>query len=426
LDFAVCKTIFKFTTFQQKEHNELVNKRYSLAVARFFKTRYKPISTEHEQEIMLTIGQINLRDKGQVRRFVDIPYRLYRHHPQWVPPLRPDVELMLNKEKHPFYEHSDADFFIAVRDGRAVGRVAALVNRRFNDYHHTRQAQFYLFECEEDQEAADALFEQVFAWARAHGLNKVVGPKGFGALDGYGLLVEGFEHRQMMTMMNYNHRYYPRLVENLGFRKEVDFISCYLGAEAFNLPERVHSIAERVQKRGTLQVKRFTDKAELKAWADRIGRAYNAAFVNNWEYYPLTAREIKFILDNILVIADPKLIKVITHDDQAVGFLFGFHDVSAGLQRARGRLLPFGLLNIFWELRRTKWVALNGAGILPEFQGRGCNALLYAEMEKTIKDFGFEHADLTQVADTAVQMRSDLVNLGGKLYKTHRVYARDL
>jgi hypothetical protein len=140
----------------------------------------------------------------------------------------------------------------------------------------------------------------------------------------------------------------------------------------------------------------------------------------------LTEREIKFILDNILVIADPKLIKIILHDDQVVGFLFGFHDISAGLQRARGRLFPFGLLNILWDLRRPKWVALNGAGILPGFQGRGGNALLYAEMEKTVKDFGFEHADLTQVADTAVQMRSDLVNLGGQLYKTHRVYVKDL
>ena len=100
--------------------------------------------------------------------------------------------------------------------------------------------------------------------------------------------------------------------------------------------------------------------------------------------------------------------------------------MSAGLQRAQGRLFPFGMLNILLELRRTKWVALNGAGILPEFQGRGGNALLYSEMEKTVKEFNFVHADLTQVADTAVQMRGDLVNLGGKLYKTHRVYGKEL
>lgn len=181
------------------------------------------------------------------------------------------------------------------------------------------------------------------------------------------------------------------------------------------MSDRIHSIAERVQRRGTLQVKRFKDKNELKAWASRIGTAYNNAFVNNWEYFPLTDREIKFILDNILVIADPRLIKVITHGDDVVGFLFGFHDISAALQRAKGHLFPIGLPALLLELRRTKWIALNGAGILPEYQGRGGNALLYAEMEKTLKDFGFEHADLTQIADTAVQMRSDLINIGGKL-----------
>jgi hypothetical protein len=164
----------------------------------------------------------------------------------------------------------------------------------------------------------------------------------------------------------------------------------------------------------------------LRAWAKRIGQAYNQAFVNNWEYYPLTEREIAFLLENLLTVADPRLIKVITHEDDAVGFLFGFPDLSAALQRARGRLLPFGLVDLLLEMRRTKWVALNGAGILPQFQGRGGNALLYSEMEKTIREYNFLHADLTQVAETAVQMRNDLLNLGGKPYKNHRVYMRRL
>ncbi|HEY4722893.1 MAG TPA: hypothetical protein VII92_13655 [Anaerolineae bacterium] len=375
---------------------------------------------------MLTIEQVDLRSKAQIRRFIDIPYRLYDKHPQWVPPLRMDVELMLNKQKHPFYEHSDADFFVALRDGRAVGRLAVLENRAFNQYHGTHEAQFYLFECEDDQEAANSLFEKAFEWARSRGLDKVVGPKGFGPLDGYGLLIDGFEHRQMMTMMNYNYPYYPRLVEALGFHKEVDFISCYLTAGSFHLSDRIHSIAERVQRRGTLRVKRFDGKKELKQWIDRIGTAYNNAFVNNWEYYPLTQREIKFVVDNIMLVAEPRMIKIITHGNDVVGFLFAFHDVSAALQRARGHLFPFGLFDLLLEMRRTKWVALNGAGILPEFQGRGGNALLYTEMEHTILDFKFQYTDLTQVANTAVQMRSDLVNIGGKLYKTHRVYVKEL
>jgi len=376
------------------------------------------------ESLMLTIEKIDLRHKKQVRRFIQIPFRLYAHHPPWVPPLISDVELQLNRAKHPFYEHSDADFFIAVRDGHDVGRIAALENRRYNAYHKSRQAQFYLFDCENDQAATSALFDAVFDWARARGLERVVGPKGFGALDGYGILVEGFEHRQMMTMMNYNYDYYPCLVEAVGFTKEVDFVSCYLGVE-FRLPEVIHRIGERALKRGTLRVLRFKNKNELVKWADRIGQAYNKAFVNNWEYYPLTEREIKFIVDNIMIIADPRLFKIIAHADEVVGFLFAFPDVSAALQRARGHLFPLGLFDLLIEMKRTRWIALNGAGILPEYQGIGGNALLYSEIEKTVRESGqFLHADLTQVAETAVQMRKDLINVGGKPYKNHRVYTR--
>ncbi|HEX9596455.1 MAG TPA: hypothetical protein VF982_06210, partial [Anaerolineales bacterium] len=334
--------------------------------------------------------------------------------------------MFLNRKKHPFYEHSHADFFVALRDGEVVGRIAAIENKPYNNYHSKKQAQFYLFDTIDDQEVVTALFERVFEWARGRGLNQVVGPKGFGPLDGYGIQVEGFEHRQVMTMMNYNYAYYQRLVEALGFRKEVDFVSCYLDRNTFHFPERVHSIAARVEQRGALGVKRFRNKKELVAWGPRIGRTYNEAFVNNWEYYPLSEREVDFVLQNIMVIADPKLIKIITHGEDIVGFLFAFPDVSAALQRARGRLFPFGLIDLLLELRRTKWVALNGAGVLPEFQGRGGNALLYSETEKTLRDFQFQHGDLTQVAESAWEMRRDLENLGGKPYKNHRVYIKEI
>ena len=379
---------------------------------------------------MLTIEKVDTDNKAQVRRFIRLPYQMYANCAQWVPPLLIDQEVYLNRKKHPFYEHSTADFFIAVRDGKDVGRITALENTRFNAYHKTKQAQFYHFECPDDQEVANALFEQVFEWARGRGLDTVVGPKGFGALDGYGIQVEGFQHRMLMNMMNYNFDYYPRLVEALGFVKEVDFVSCYLSAESFTLPERIHRIAERVIQRGTLRVHDFTTKAELRSWAGKIGKLYNDSFIYNWEYYPLTEREIAFILENIMIVADPRLIKIIVNDkEEAVGFLFGFLDLSAAMQRAKGHLLPFGFIDILMlEGRRTDWIALNGAGVLPEYQGCGGNALLYVEMEKTVKnqDFHFKHADMTQVAETTKQMRADLVNLGGKEYKNHRVYLKHL
>ena len=376
---------------------------------------------------MLQVEKVDTNDKALVKRFVRIPYRLYENHPQWVPPILMEAENQLNKSKHPFYEHSDADFFIATKDGRDAGRIAALENKLFNQYHKTKQAQFYLFECEDDQEVANALFERVVDWAKGRGLDRLVGPKGFGALDGYGIQVEGFEHRQIMSMMNYNYPYYVRLVENLGFTKEVDFVSCYMSKETFHLPERVYRIVERVKSRNNLGVHRFESKKDIRAWAKKIGKLYNDSFVNNWEYYPLTDREIQYLLENILTIADPRLIKIITHNDDAIGFLFGFPDLSAAFQRAKGHLLPFGAIDILLlEPKKTKWVSLNGAGVLPEYQGVGGNALLYVEMEQTLHDFNFEHADLTQVAETAVQMRQDLENVGGKAYKNHRVYQKQI
>jgi GNAT superfamily N-acetyltransferase len=376
---------------------------------------------------MLVIEKVDTRNRKQVSRFLNFPFQLYENHPQWVPPLLIDTSMHLKRDRHPFYEHSDADFFIAVRDGRDVGRVAALENRAYNRCHDAKQAQFYLFDSVEDQEVADRLLESVIEWARGRGLNRVVGPKGFSSFDGYGILVEGFEHRQMMNMMNYNYPYYPKLVEGAGFTKEVDFVSCFLSAEKFIIQERIHRIGERVQQRGTLEVHRFQSKNDLKVWAERIGKAYNQAFVNNWEYYPLTTREIQFVLDSLLQVADPKMVKIITHKEDVVGFVLAFPDVSEALKKARGRLLPFGILHVLREIPRTPWVSLNGAGILPEFQGHGGNALLYCEMEKTIRSYEqFKYAELTQVAETAVQMRRDLENIGGKPYKNHRVYQRSV
>ena len=376
---------------------------------------------------MLTIEKVDTQNKAQVRRFVKLPHRLYADCQQWVPLLDIDAYTYLNRKKHPFHEHSDVDFFLAVRDGREVGRIAAIENKPFNRYHDTKKADFYFFDCENDLEVAAALFGTVFEWAKGRGLNKIVGPKGMGPLDGYGILVFGHEHRNTMTMLNYNHAYYQQLVEAQGFEKEVDFVSCYLPADNFKVPERVERIAKRVMERGHMEVKRFKNKKELIQWASRIGKAYNAAFVRNWEYYPLTQREIDFVVENIMMVADHRLIKIIVHGEDVVGFLFAFPDVSAALQRSKGKLHPLSLVDLLLEMKRTRSVSVNGMGILPEFQGHGGNAILYVEMGRTLIDFlQFQHVEMTQVAETTEQMRADLKNLNGVEYKNHRVYKKNL
>ena len=374
---------------------------------------------------MLSIEKIDTENKPQVKRFVDFYYDLYKDCPQWVPPLFVDAYLPLNRKKHPFFEHSDADFFLAVRDGKVVGRICVGEQKLFNEYHNTKKAQFYFFDAIDDLEVAKALFDATFDWARQRGLDIMVGPKGLSPFDGYGILVEGFEQRQMMTMMNYNYAYYPKLVEALGFEKEVDFVSCYLPAEAFKIPERVERIAQWAMKRGNLWVKEFKTKKELVGWAQRIGRTYNKTFINNWEYYPFTQGDVDYAVQNVFMVADHRLIKLIMHADDIVGFLFAFPDASAALQRARGHLFPFGIVDILLEMKRTKTVSGNGMGVLPEFQGTGGNALLYHQLGKTVlEDFKFKFVEMTQVAETTRQMRADLKNLNGVEYKNHRVFRK--
>lgn len=376
---------------------------------------------------MAKIEQVDVNNKKQVNRFIGFPFELYKNCDQWVPPILLDAYAQLNPKKHPFYEHSDVDFFIATRDGKDVGRIAAIENRHFNEYHKSKEADLYFFDTIDDQEVADTLLDTVESWALARGLNSIVGPKGMGPLDGYGILVFGHEHRQTMNMLNYNFPYYQKLIEVHGYQKEVDFVSCYLPADQFKIPERVERIAERALTRGALSVRQFKNKKEMLEWAPRIGEAYNRSFVENWEYFPFTPREIEFVVENIMTVADHRLIKIITHGDEVVGFLFAFPDISAAMKRNQGKLLPFGILDLMLEMKRTKTVSVNGIGILPKYQGHGGNAILYSEMGKTLLGFDqFTHVEMTQVAETTEQMRADLKNLNGVEYKNHRVYRKVL
>ena len=375
---------------------------------------------------MLRIEKVDSSRRSQVRRFVDIAYRLYADYPNWVPPMRLDMNAMLNPRKHPFYEHSEAGFFIAVRDGHDVGRIAALENTRYNDYHKKSEGQFYLFECVDDPEAAQALFEAACSWASNRGLTAVVGPKGLGPFDAYGFLEKGFEHRQTMTMLAYNPPYYIDMATRAGFKKEVDFITHIIDAVGWELDQRIENVASRTKERSGLTIRTFSSKKEIKEWAERIARAYNNSFVDNWEYVPLTDAEIDFIVANIMVVVRPDLIKLITQGERIVGFLLAFPDISGGMQKAGGRLLPFGLVSLLRAMRTKEWVVANGIGILPEFQKRGGNALLYHEIVQTFKAAGFKRYEMTQIAESAVKMRSDLVKIGGVPHKNHRVYRKKL
>ncbi len=373
----------------------------------------------------MLLQQISTSNRRDVQQFLDLPFLLYRNVPQWVPPLAGDARAMLDRRRHPFYRHSEAAFFLA-RDGhgQAVGRLAVLDNAHYNAYNQEHTAFFYLLECEDDAAAAQGLFDAAFAWARGRGLNKMVGPKGFTALDGMGLLVEGFQHRPALGIP-YNLPYYPALVEAAGFQKAEDVVSGYLSGETI-FPERIDQVARMVIERRGLRVARFQKRRDLRALVPRLKPLYNAAIEGTPGNTPLTDEEARTLANQILWFADPRLIKIVQKGQEPIGFLFAYPDISAALQRTRGRLFPFGWIDLLLELRRTRWININGAGILPQHRGLGATALLFSEIHRSIVDGGFHHAEIVQVGVDNERMQRELEDLGVDFYKTHRTYWREV
>jgi len=372
----------------------------------------------------MSVHRLDPNHARDARRFLHLPFELYKDCPQWVPPFEDEARGILNRAKHPFYRHGDAAFFLAECDGQTAGRIGVFDNRSYNEHNHTSTAFFYCFECINDAQRSRELFDAAFTWARQRGLTDILGPKGPLRADGLGLLVEGFEHRPAMGIP-YNHAYYERLIMDAGFAKEHDHLSGYLPGD-YVLPPRFHEIAERVKERRGFSVRTFTSKDELRTLVPGIQRIYNEAFANIWGYYPADEAEMALVADRLIAISDPRLIKLVFKGDEIAGFLFAFPDLSAAIQRCRGRLWPLGWLDLLREAKRTRWLNVNGLGLLPRYQGLGATAILYSELVKSVSDFHFEHCDVVQVAEDNVKSLGEMKAIGVNWYKRHRVYRRTL
>lgn len=372
----------------------------------------------------MDILTVDTRRPEQVREFLDLPFRLYRDVPVWVPPLAIEARRALDRRRNPYFRHSEAAFLLARERGATVGRLAVLDNRNYNDFNRSRTAFFWLFECAQEPRAAASLFEAAFQWARGRGLTLVEGPKGFTALDGLGLLVRGFEHRPAFGIP-YNLPYYEEFLLSAGFKPNGDIVSGYLDARA-PFPERIHILAERVLRRRGLHIARYHNRRDLRTLAPRLGQLYNDTLGGTSGNVPLNADEIASMTDQLVRYADPRLVKVVMRGEDPVGFLFAYPDVSAALQRHRGRLFPLGWLDLLLEMKRTDWINVNGAGIVESERGLGGTAILFSEMHKTVRQGRFRHADLVQVGAENLPMQRELRNFGVELYKLHRMYRREL
>jgi hypothetical protein len=361
-------------------------------------------------------------DRKNIEKFVDFPFDLYSNIPQWVPPLRTDIRKIFNPN-FTFYNYGDAAFFIAYDNERVLGRLGVANNYRYNDFHKTKTAFFYYFEAVNNQTVVESLFERGFEWAKNQGLNHILGPKGLTVLDGFGMLVDGFEHQGVFGQP-YNLFYFPKLIENLGFQKVKDIYTGHIDADS-QFPNKVLRAAELVKKRFDFWSPVFKTKSDLRAVLDDIKKLYNESLAKPSGNPPITDTDLDTMASQLLWIADPKLVKLIYKDNEPIGWMMGYPDVSVAFQKAKGHLFPLGWLRILLESKRTNRIILNGFGIVDDYQRLGGTAILYSELYKSVKDDDrYDSAELLQIREENIKSLLETKNFDIQFHKIHRLYEK--
>ena len=366
------------------------------------------------------------RDRQDLNRFIDVPYRLHARDPIWVPPLRRDVTLLLSRTRNPFFEHGEAEYFIAERDGAVVGRVAAISNQLHNETHGDRVGFFGFFESIDDQSVADALILQAAEWCRQRGHDVLRGPASFSVNDECGLLVDGFETPPTL-MMPHNPRYYVTLLEHAGFTKAKDLWVYQGGSEEHYVPvpERLARGTELIRQRQGITLRPLNLK-DFQGEVERIKELYNAAWEKNWGFVPMTDHEIDHLAEQFKPVVIPELVPMAEKDGKLIGFGIALPDLNVVFRRHRsGRLFPM-ILDLLWSLqmRRIRRARILLLGVLPDYRGKGVDAMLYHWIWTRSGERSIYWGEAGWILEDNPVMNAGLEKMTFRVYKTYRLYDR--
>ena len=366
--------------------------------------------------------------RKQLDEFLELPYRVYAGDPNWVPPLLMERRDFLDPKKNPFFKHASTELFLARVDGKVEGRIAACEDRNYNAFHGSKVGFFGFYEAVDDDDVARALFLEARAWVRSRGLTEIVGPSSFTTNHEVGLLVDGFDSPPVV-MMTYNPRYYIRHFEEvMGLKKAKDLFAWWLSAHV-DPPERVVRIAEKVRAKEGVVI-RPVNLREFTAEARRIKEIYNAAWEKNWGFVPFTDEEFDHAAKDMKQIAVPDLVLVAEVQGEPVAFSLTLPDLNQALIHVGGRLttfgVPVGLGKLLWHSRKIDQLRLIILGIKEQYRKRGIDAILYLDTLRTARKLGYKGGEISWTLEDNVLVNRAIEMMGGKLYKTYRVYAAEV
>jgi GNAT superfamily N-acetyltransferase len=376
--------------------------------------------------VPLTIRPVKTR--RDLKRFVKVPFRLRRGDPQWVAPLIFERMAFLNKSKNPYFEHAEAEFFIAERDGEPVGRITAQVDQRWDEYQGGSDGMFGFFETAEDPEVAAALLDTASEWVAGHGRGRILGPMDFTTNDEVGLLVEGYELRPMI-LQPWHPPYYRELVEGRGFTKTMDLWMWYLALgelkEGMKFHPAIHQAAEQLESEHGITI-RHMRKRDLGNEVARFMDVYNEAWGSNWGFVPITEAEVEFQAKNLKPVLEERWTFMAERDGETLGASLTLPDINQVTAKMNGRLLPFGWLRFLLGKRRIDQVRVFALGVRPEHQHTGIAAAFYIKHLEEADPDGVWGGETGWILEVNEPMNRAMEGMGGKVIKKYRLYEKEL
>jgi hypothetical protein len=374
---------------------------------------------------MSGIEIIAVEGGAQLKDFIDLPWKIYAEYPNWVPPLKKEVRRLLDPREHPFWEFSERILFLARRGPETVGRIAGIVDHRYNEHHNEKMGIWGFFECADNPEAAAALFSSVEAWAHQKGMTFLRGPLSPSMNYETGLLIEGFDYPPAVGM-TYNPPYYLGLIESSGCAKEKDLLAFLIDGE-YRLPDWMESLAERTARKKGVRI-RHVDPKKMDAEFDLIREIYNDSWSGNWGFVPLTNNEMRDIQKSVKPFADPGQVFFMYYDDDPAAVCVIFPDVNPLLKCLDGRITPIGLLKALIHWRKINGLRLLMFGIKEKYRQLGLPMLAFHHIYEIAREQKkkYQSLEMGWTLEDNESVNALTMETGAKVYKKYRIFRKSL
>ena len=366
-----------------------------------------------------------IRTRKELKRFVKFPFTLYKNNPYWVPPLIAGEMATLSPEGNPAFEHCDVLLLMACRDGKPAGRIAGIINHRYVELRGMEDARFCWFDVIDDVEVSGALFQRVKDWSRSKGMKRVVGPMGMTTFERQGMLVEGFEELPPFSGC-YNPPYYPKHMRALGFREEIKYLEFELTVPE-KVPDKIVRISDLVRERYGLHFPRAGSSKDLMPYAPEVFRIINAAYAPLYGFTELNQKQVDYFVKKYFSYIDPEYVSpVLDKENKVLGFQISVPSLSRALQKAKGRLFPFGWYHLKKAFKNPERIDTLLTGVLPEYQNRGVNAAFMVHLTEAAIRNGVVKAESNGELAENIKVQSIWRHFDRRQHRSSRLFAIDL